>query len=411
MKYSIGIIGGGAAGFFSALNIKQFLPNSTVKIFEKTKKPLTKVEISGGGRCNVTHHLFDPKKLVMYYPRGTQELLGPLHKFQPKDMWDWLEKRGVSLKIEEDGRIFPASDSSKTIIDLFLNEAERLSVVLSLQERVERLRREKEGFIIETEKGGVQKFDFIVLATGSSKEGYEFAKELGHTIISPVPSLFGFNADDAYHELSGVSVNSAIVSFPKTAFKAEGSILITHFGFSGPAILKLSAFAARYLHDKEYVETIMINWVGLSFEEVQKRLLALKEQSPKRLIDNCKFEGIPESLWLKILKKSNISERKTLAHCSKSELLHLAQVLTGDRFTLKGKTTNKQEFVTAGGVALNEVDFKTMESKKCPGLFFAGEALDIDGVTGGFNFQSAWTTGWLAAQGIWERVNNIKKLL
>ena len=239
MSCSIGIIGGGAAGFFSAVTAKQLLPDARVIIFEKTKKPLTKVEISGGGRCNVTHHLFDPKKLISFYPRGSRELLGAFHKFQPKDMWNWLNERGVSLKIEDDGRIFPTTDSSKTIIDCFLKEVAHLNIELKLQERVERMSRNDNKFILETEKSGMQSFDYIILATGSSKEGYAFAKELGHNIINPVPSLFGFNADDAYKELSGVSVTSATVSFPKTAYKAEGSILITHFGFSGPAIICL----------------------------------------------------------------------------------------------------------------------------------------------------------------------------
>jgi len=398
MTVSVGIIGGGAAGFFTALNIKELIPDAYVKIFEKTRKPLSKVEISGGGRCNVTHHQFDPKRLVSFYPRGNRELLGPFHQFQPQDMWKWLTDRGVALKIEEDGRVFPTTDSSKTIIDCFLREAENLGVVLSLQERVNTIRREGEGFVIITDRE--QHFDYIVLATGSGKEGHEFAEALGHTIIRPVPSLFGFNIEKGYQELSGVSVNSVTVSIPKTNFKTEGSILITHFGFSGPAILRLSAFAARYLNEKEYLEDIEINWIQESHADALKQLLTLKENHPKKLIENSKWEGIPERLFLKILEKAGIPRSKTFAHLSKEEIYNLAKTLTADRFSIQGKTTNKQEFVTAGGIALNEVDFKTMESKKCKNLFFAGEALDIDGITGGFNFQSAWTTGWIAAHGI-----------
>lgn len=400
MLLSAAIIGGGAAGFFSALALKQQFPHVRVKIFEKSLKPLAKVEISGGGRCNVTHNLFDPKRLVAFYPRGSKELLGPFHAFQPRDMWKWLKDRGVTLKAEEDGRVFPNTDSSRTIIDCFLNEAKRLGVEVGLKEKVSRIIQEGQTFkILKGEEEEI--FQAVLLSTGSGKEGAQFAEELGHTIIDPVPSLFGFNIDPfPLSDLSGVSVQGAVVSFPKTSFVLEGSLLITHFGFSGPAILKLSAFAARYLHEKQYQQTLLINWLGKKTEEVEQLFLTHKANSPRKGIDNLKPEMIANSLFVNILQRAGILIHKPAGQLSNAEIRKLSELLTRDAFQMQGKTTNKQEFVTAGGVKLSEVDFKTMQSKKTRGLFFAGEALDIDGVTGGFNFQAAWTTGWIAAKGM-----------
>ncbi|CRX38232.1 NAD(P)/FAD-dependent oxidoreductase [Estrella lausannensis] len=400
MSLSAAVIGGGAAGFFAALNLKEHFPHVRVKIFEKSLKPLAKVEISGGGRCNVTHNLFDPKRLVAFYPRGSKELLGPFHTFQPRDMWKWLNDRGVTLKAEEDGRVFPVTDSSKTIIDCFLNEAKRLGVELGLKEKVSQVIRDEQGFRIL--KGDEEEvFQAVLLASGSGKEGAQFASELGHTIVEPVPSLFGFNIDPfPLSDLSGVSVKGAIVSFPHTSFVSEGSLLITHFGFSGPAALKLSAFAARHLSAKQYQETFLVNWLGKKCEEIEELYHSYKTKYPKKGIDNLKPETIAHSLFVNILQRAGILIHKPAGQLSNAEIRKLAEYLTKDAFRMQGKTTNKQEFVTAGGVKLSEVDFKTMQSKKTKGLFFSGEALDIDGVTGGFNFQAAWTTGWIAAHGM-----------
>lgn len=408
MESSAAIIGGGAAGFFAALALKAKHPGLRVKIFEKSLKPLAKVEISGGGRCNVTHNLFDPKKLVAFYPRGSKELLGPFHTFQPRDMWRWLNERGVELKAEEDGRVFPVTDSSRTIIDCFLNEAKRLGVEVGLKEKVVKIEKNGSGFsLISDEKE--ETFGAVLLSTGSGKDGAQFAEGLGHTLVEPVASLFGFNIENfTLKELSGVSVKGVRAYFQKTPFETEGSLLITHFGFSGPAILKLSAFAARYLHSKGYHEKLFIDWLNRKAEDVEREFLTYKETSPKKSIDNLKPETIANSLFANILMRCEIPLHKPAGQLSNKEIRKLSACLTGDCFIIEGKTTNKQEFVTAGGVKLSEVDFKTMQSKITPGLFFAGEALDIDGVTGGFNFQAAWTTGWIAAHGMGEYLARVQ---
>lgn len=372
------VIGGGAAGFFAAISAASKNRDRKIILLEKSKVLLSKVRISGGGRCNVTHACFEPALLIKNYPRGSKALLGPFHKFQPRDTIQWFESRGVPLKVEEDGRIFPLSDSSQSIIECLIDEAKKQNVEIYFLQKVDEVEVTDFGFRV----AGID-CSALLLATGSSKEGYEIAKSLGHTIVPLVPSLFTFNVPDfILNKLSGVSVERVKVELEGTNFSQEGPLLITHFGFSGPCVLKLSAFAARYLNEKEYDVKLIVNWLPqFSRQELYTKLI---ESNPL----------LPKSLFHHFLEQRKIKE------LSKKQLNILADRLQRDVYLIKGKTTNKQEFVTAGGIALDEVDFKTMQSKLCRGLYFAGEILDIDGITGGFNFQNAWTTGWIAGQSI-----------
>lgn len=386
------VIGGGAAGIFAAIAAKQSHPSFSVVVLEKTAVLLSKVKVSGGGRCNVTHACFDPRELVKNYPRGEKELLGPFHRFQPRDTLDWFESHGVKLKTESDGRIFPVTDSSTTIIDCLLSEARKLGVEIRLRQRVESI---EKGFMLHLKDQPSLSCKSLILAMGSSPEGYAFAQSLGHTIQPPVPSLFTFNVPTSpLKELSGVSVDGVTVQVGP--FTQTGPLLITHFGFSGPAILKLSAWGARFLHEKNYSTPFLINWVPkLSQEDLFQKLLLLKDEQPQKTLLSLNPFYLPKNLWKELLKTD-----KTLANLSKKELHDLAQKLHADAYQMEGKTTHKEEFVTCGGVTLKEVDFKTLQSKICPGLFFAGEILNIDGVTGGFNFQNAWTTGYIAGNSL-----------
>lgn len=388
------VIGGGAAGIFAAITAKATHPKWNVLLLEKTAVLLSKVRISGGGRCNVTHSCFDPRLLVQNYPRGGKELLGPFHRFGPRDTINWFESRGVALKTEEDGRIFPTTDRSETIIECLLSEAKKEGVEIRLRQRIERISKEEKGFQIQLKEGEPLQCEHLLLATGSSPEGYAWAEQLGHTIQKPVPSLFAFNIPDSpLKELSGISLEKVQVKIAGSSFSQSGPLLITHLGFSGPAVLKLSAWAARYLHEKEYQVDLLINWLpDLSREEIGQALLKLKAEFPQKTLAAENLFSLPKNLW------RVFASPKRLADLSHKELQALADKLHGDLYRLNGKTTNKDEFVTCGGVTLKEVDFKTMQSKICPGLFFAGEVLDIDGVTGGFNFQNAWTTGFIAGR-------------
>jgi predicted Rossmann fold flavoprotein len=388
------VIGGGAAGIFAALAAKEAHPDISVVVLEKTAVLLSKVKVSGGGRCNTTHACFDPQQLVKNYPRGEKELLGPFHRFQPRDTIEWFESRGVKLKTESDGRMFPITDSSSTIIDCLLSEARKLGVEIRLRQRVEKI---EKGFTVHLKENSPLTCSHLILASGSSAECYAIAQSLGHTIQPPVPSLFTFNVPTSpLKELSGVSVDSAAVQIGP--YSQTGPLLITHFGFSGPAVLKLSAWGARFLHAKNYQMEFFINWIPkLSQEELFRQLLQLKEQTPQKTLGALNPFYLPKNLWKELLSSS---QEKSLANLSKKDLQELAQKLHADRYQMEGKTTHKEEFVTCGGVALKEVDFKTMESKVCPGLYFAGEILDIDGITGGFNFQNAWTTGYIAGSSL-----------
>ncbi len=388
--YDLIVIGGGAAGFFAALAAKEANPEAAVLILEKSAVLLSKVRVSGGGRCNVTHACFDPHLFSKHYPRGEKELLGPFNRFQAKETIKWFESRGVFLKAEEDGRMFPITDSSETVITALLDEAKKLGVEIRLREWIERIEKTEAGFILHTKAGSLFACKKLILASGSKPEGHAWASSLGHSIQSPVPSLFTFNVPNSpLQELSGVSFDLVEIKIKGTEHTQRGPLLITHFGFSGPAALKLSAWAARHLHEQEYRVTLLINWVP-SYS-AKETLAELKKRAPhKTLLAENPFH-LPKSFWKLFLK-----EEKRLNDYSLKELHLIAERLHADPYETQGKTTHKEEFVTCGGVTLKEIHFKTMESRICPGLYFAGEILDIDGITGGFNFQNAWTTGFLA---------------
>lgn len=392
------IIGGGAAGYFSAVTFAQNHPGEQVLLLEKYQQVLSKVRISGGGRCNVTHSCFDPKILVQNYPRGYKELLGPFHRFQPKNTFAWFESRGVSLKTEDDGRVFPVSDNSQTIIDCLVNATKDLGVKTCLNSSVRSINKTADGFEVHLLTGEVICCETILLATGSSSQGHALAASLGHTIVPCVPSLFTFNVPSSpFQDLSGVTVPKVRLSIKQHV--QEGPLLITHWGFSGPSVLKLSAWAARLLHGLSYHTELFINWVpDCGAEQIRHKLQEHRIHHAKRHIAvDVPFE-LPRNLWKALLAALPIDSSLPWSSLSNKEIEMLTQKLNQDVYQIEGKTTYKSEFVTCGGVCLQEVNFKTMESKICPGLYFAGEILDIDGVTGGFNFQAAWTTGWIAGQ-------------
>lgn len=396
------IIGGGAAGFFGAVSAAETNPHCRVTILEAAREPLGKVRISGGGRCNVTHSCFDAGSLVQNYPRGGKALRGAFTRFQPRDTVNWFEKKGVKLKTEEDGRMFPITDNSNTIVYCLLNTAEDAGVKLYTGTSVASISPLSTGFEINLKSGKTLKADRLLLATGSNPSGYKWAQELGHTIEKPVPSLFTFNIkDERLQDLAGVSVPNATVRLSEAKLEQTGPILVTHWGLSGPAVLKLSAWGARFLHDSAYKTTITINWLPqYKQEKLREMLLAVKSQLPQKMVSSSCPLPIPRRLWEKLTVAAEIDDNKRWAEVSNKSLNLLIQELTAGKYQVTGKGVFKEEFVTCGGVNLKEIDFKTMESKIQPGLYFAGEILDIDGITGGFNFQSAWTTGWLAGRAI-----------
>ena len=397
LVYDIVIVGGGAAGFFAAINAAEMAPEARICILERGKEVLTKVRISGGGRCNVTHAEFLPKELTRNYPRGEKELRGPFHSFMTGDTIDWFEKRGVPLKIEEDGRMFPMSDSSETIIDLFLQESKRLKIDVLTKRAVQALQKNNDVWDVKTsQENFVAKKLF--LATGSNPKIWKLLENLGHSIIPGVPSLFTFNiTDKRIQDLPGVATNAS-VRLRKENLETSGPLLITHWGMSGPAILKLSAWGARELSEKKNFE-IEVNWLPeISLEDVQEELLRLKQENAKQSPHKYAQFQLPKRLWQSLLIAVGIDPEVRWADLNKQQLESLTQELTKGTFQVHGKSTFKEEFVTAGGVELKEVNFKTFESKICPGLFLAGEVLNIDAITGGFNFQNAWTGGYLAAK-------------
>lgn len=400
MNFDIIIIGGGAAGFFSAINIVEKNPKLRVAILERGKECLQKVKISGGGRCNVTHACFIPNDLTKFYPRGEKELKGPFHQFCSGDTIEWFEKHGVELKIEEDGRMFPTSDSSQTIIDCFENAIKKLGIKIFTSQSVQSLFHNGEFWKIETQKEQFQT-EKIVIATGSNPKIWELLQNLGHQIVSPVPSLFTFNIKDArIKNLMGVSAEVS-VKVKNSKLKASGPLLITHWGMSGPAILRLSAWGARELFDKNYQFAIEINWLkDYNSVEILEELTELKiENAKKNIAKFCPF-ALPKRLWESILEASEILVETKWADLNKKQLQKLAQELTSATYQVNGKSTFKEEFVTAGGIDLKEINFKTMQSKILPNVYFAGEVMDIDAITGGFNFQNAWTSGFIVAENI-----------
>ncbi|MGF1521072.1 MAG: NAD(P)/FAD-dependent oxidoreductase [Leptolyngbyaceae cyanobacterium] len=397
------VIGGGAAGFFGAIACAEASPTAQVTLLEAAAEPLGKVRISGGGRCNVTHHCFDPALLVQQYPRGGKALRGAFSRFQPEDTIAWYKRRGVRLKTEADGRMFPITDDSQTVIDCLMGEVRRVGVTLRLKAAVKTVHREANGFRVTLRSQETLVCDRLLIATGSSPQGHRFATTLGHTVESPVPSLFTFNVPDkTLHSLAGISADPVAVKLtvPNTkSLTQTGPLLITHWGFSGPTILKLSAWGARVLHDARYQGTLQINWIpALNSEQLRQTLQAARTQMPKRAIFNHCPLALPKRLWRYWTKQADLEETTSWANLPKKALNRLTELITRGTYPLQGKGVFKDEFVTCGGIKLSEVNFKTMQSRCCPGLFFAGEILNIDGVTGGFNFQSAWTTGWLAGQ-------------
>lgn len=397
------VIGGGAAGFFFAINCAEKNPNYDITILEKSPKILEKVRISGGGRCNVTHACFDPRALVKFYPRGEKELLGPFHHFSPKQTIEWFEKRGVKLKTEADGRMFPTTDNSETIIDCFLSETKRLGVKIKTLIGVENLiPTENNQWQIVTNRDESIVADAVFIASGSATRMWGILEKLNYKIEPPVPSLFTFNIkDERIKDLMGVSVNNAEVKVAGSKLTAQGPLLITHWGMSGPAILKLSAWGACELHKQQHQFQILVKWASdFDLPKMIAELKNYKQENPKRMVASNNLFQIPMRLWKSLILYCAISETENWATISSQKLDTLAKELTQGLYTVKGKSTNKEEFVTCGGVALNQIDFKSMQSKLHPNLFLGGEVLNIDAVTGGFNFQAAWTEAWIASQNL-----------
>ncbi|MEL7084013.1 MAG: NAD(P)/FAD-dependent oxidoreductase [Cyanobacteria bacterium J06597_1] len=400
----VAVIGGGAAGFFGAIAAAS--SNTEVTIFEAGRQVLSKVRISGGGRCNVTHACFEPSQLIQNYPRGGKALRGPLTRFQPRDTVSWYRQRGVKLKTESDGRMFPVTDDSETIVDCLTQTARKAGVRIRTGTPVVGVDLQKTvGFAINLKSGESVPCDRLLLASGSSPQGYRMAKRLGHSIVPPVPSLFTFTIRDPRLEgLAGVSVPDVSLKLTtpdKTKLDQSGPLLVTHWGLSGPAVLKLSAWGARSLYDSRYSATLSINWIPhLKEDSVRQTLATLRETSAKRTITTRPEFQLPKRLWQSLVTAAEIPPTQRWADLSKKALNKLLQELVRGQFQIVAKGQFKDEFVTCGGVELKQVNFKTMESRCCEGLHFAGEVLDIDGVTGGFNFQSAWTTSWIAGTAI-----------
>nr|WP_024982201.1 NAD(P)/FAD-dependent oxidoreductase [Flavobacterium succinicans] len=400
MMYDCLIVGGGAAGFFTAINIVERNPKAKVAILERGAEVLGKVRISGGGRCNVTHACFEPNELVKFYPRGEKELRGPFHQFCSRDTIEWFERHGVALKIEDDGRMFPVSNSSQTIIDCFLKATQQLGIKVLTGQSVQSIFKKDNYWKIDTQNQNYQA-DKLILATGSNPKIWEMLQQFGHAIIPPVPSLFTFNSKDPrIKELPGVSAK-VTVRVKDTKLEATGPLLITHWGMSGPAILKLSAWGARILHDKNYQFTLLVNWLNtIDTEEAIAQLKTLKQEQAKKTVSKKSPFELTNRLWESLVLASGITTETKWADLSKTQLQNLAQQLTNGVFQINGKSTFKEEFVTAGGIDLKEINFKTMESKIHPNLYFAGEIVNIDAITGGFNFQNAWTSGFIVANAV-----------
>ncbi|MGK0325553.1 MAG: putative Rossmann fold flavoprotein [Polaribacter sp.] len=395
------IIGGGAAGYFTAINAKENNPELDITILEKGKDVLQKVKISGGGRCNVTHACFEPKELVKFYPRGEKELLGPFHQFMTGDTFEWFDNRGVPLKIEDDNRVFPEANTSHAIIDCFQNAVDKLNIKVLTNCGVNSVNQQENKWIISTKEKTFEA-DKLVIAAGSSKKVWELCETLDHSIIDPVPSLFTFNINDKrLVDLLGTSVPNATVKIANTKLEASGPLLITHWGMSGPAILKLSAFGARILADKKYQYNVEVNWLSRPTDKVLNVLLNLKKKEPRKTtILKSPFSEVSKRLWERFVVAAGIQPTQNWADLNNVQLESLANQLTKGIFNANGRTTFKEEFVTAGGVDLKEINFKRFESRKHNNLFFVGEVLNIDAVTGGFNFQNAWTGGYICANAL-----------
>ena len=401
MFFDLIVVGGGAAGFFSAITCAENSGKS-VLILEKTSQLLQKVKISGGGRCNVTHDCFEPRELSRNYPRGEKSLIGPFHRFGAADTVDWFASRGVTLKTEADGRMFPVTDSSQTIIDTLLGAADAAGVSVHTSEGVASIVKNEDHFELVTDAGNSYTSRHVLIATGGTRlaAGAKLAASLGHELQPPTPSLFTFKIKDPRIDgLLGLSVSPAEVSIYQSKLKSSGPVLITHWGLSGPGILKISAWGARELAERNYRFDISVNWLPATDPAAvvaERRLSEAKRQLSSR----SPFASIPKRLWLRLLAAAEVPDTTTWSQLSKVQATRLLGQLTASTFTVNGKSTNKDEFVTCGGIDLNEINFKSMESKLVEGLYFAGEVIDVDGVTGGFNFQNAWTSGFHAGSDI-----------
>ena len=396
MIKNIIIIGGGAAGFFCAANLDE--KKYKITILEQNSNVLQKVKISGGGRCNVSHACFDPKELVNFYPRGNKELLSVFSKFQPGDTMDWFEQRNVPLKIENDNRIFPESNSSQTIINALLNEIQKKNVEVKTQTSVKEITKTSEKYLIKTNNGDFEA-DIVIYTTGSSPKSLKLIEQLGHKLIDSVPSLFTFNIkDDLLKDLPGTSFENAEVKIPQLKTDENGPMLITHWGLSGPAILKISAWEARSLAKLNYRFEIEVNFISKTYSEAEEIFLEFKQNHPKKTIGQSKIFELTNRFWQKVLEISKIDFNKNISNISGKEMKLILENISAKKFIVNGKSTFKDEFVTAGGVVLTEINFKNMSSKILPNFYIAGEVLNIDAVTGGFNFQACWSEAWLIAQ-------------
>jgi len=390
------IIGGGAAGFFCASNLDE--KKYKITILEQNSDVLQKVKISGGGRCNVSHACFDPRELVQFYPRGNKELLSVFTKFQPGDTMDWFEKRKVSLKIENDNRIFPESNSSQTIINTFLHEIQQKNVEVKTKCSVKEIEKLDEKYSVKTSVGDFEA-DFVIYATGSSPKSLKIIESLGHKIIDLVPSLFTFNIkDDLLKDLAGTSFEMAETSIPKLKTEESGPLLITHWGLSGPAILKISAWEAINLAKVKYNFEVQVNFISKDIDDAEELFQNFKQSNPKKTIGQSKIFDVTNRFWQRVLEVSKVDLNKQVANISGKEMQTILENLCKKKFHVTGKSTFKDEFVTAGGVDLKEINFKNMTSKILPNFYIAGEVLNIDAVTGGFNFQACWSEAWLIAQ-------------
>jgi len=401
---NVAIIGGGAAGFFSAINVKENHPDAQVVVFEKTRHPLSKVKISGGGRCNVTNGNTAISELANAYPRGKSFMKQALRIFNTKHTMEWFESRGVPLLIQDDMRVFPVSQNSESIVNCLQDQSEALGIICEYWSGIQAIAKNGEqlDLIFSRVDLAPRTFDKVIVASGGSPraEALEWLEKLGHRIVNPVPSLFTFNMpNESIVELTGVSVDPVMVSVPGSKLKSRGPLLVTHWGFSGPAILKLSAFGARFFNEKNYHFDIRINWLDqINHEIVLKRLDDLAEEHPRKLLSNIRPSGLPDRLWRYLLHKSELPLNKKWGELGQRGMNKLVTILTNDLYSVHGKTGFKEEFVTCGGVSLDSVHAKTLQSKACKNLYFAGEILDIDGITGGYNFQAAWTTAFIAAK-------------
>jgi len=398
----LAIVGAGAAGMFAAVNAAIHARKPVqIEVFERGVDPLRKVRISGGGRCNVTHACFDPVQLAKHYPRGSRELRAAFRRFQPRDTMEWFTSRGVALKIERDGRVFPVCDQSSAIIDCLLGEAARRNVSLRLKHGVERIHPLKSGWELCGKGGWSERFDRVLIATGGPQVVSQWP-DLRHSWKTPVPSLFTFHVPDGHwiRTLPGTTLPDVLLSGPGRKIQSSGPLLITHWGISGPAALRLSAFGAREWSDLQYHLTLEVNWLPeWTDDQLRKWLQGQRKTAPAKLVRNSSPDLLPQRFWESFLSQpGGISPSTNWSQLSREQIHWMVETLRRGELPVAGKSMNKEEFVTCGGVDLREVDFSTMQSRLHPGLHFAGEVLDVDGVTGGFNFQAAWTTGWIAAE-------------